>query len=76
MTGCRLLGDAITDAALLKEHFPYVRRGPDGEFVIPAANLDQFVRKYMELVDNKDHLDHLKMYRDSGARPVVDDIGD
>jgi hypothetical protein len=76
MSGSRLLGDTATGAALLKKHFPYVHRGPDGEFIIPATHIDRFVRKYMELADHKDHLDHLKMYRNGGGRPDSADIGD
>jgi len=73
---CTILGDAITNEEKLREYFPYVRREPNGDLVIPADRIGVFVKKYMELADNRDHLDRLTMYRNGPERQDSDKTGD
>ena len=47
---------------IIKKHFPYVRRGQNGEYIIPENKIGEFVRQYMELGDNRDHLQRLRSY--------------
>ncbi|MFP5238603.1 MAG: hypothetical protein ACLGQW_02115 [Acidobacteriota bacterium] len=44
------------------ESFPYVRLTPEGDLVIPANRVDEFVRKYLELSDNREHMERLRAY--------------
>jgi hypothetical protein len=60
----------------LKEQCPYLRRGANGEYVIPESKIGEFVRKFQELADSKDHLEHLRLYRAEGKRPPTTDIDD
>ncbi|WP_243439430.1 hypothetical protein [Fundidesulfovibrio soli] len=41
---------------------PFVRFTPEGDLVIPSARLDDFVRRYLELTDNREHMEHLIAY--------------
>jgi len=56
-----------------KERFDYVRRGENGEYIIPRDKVDRFVRTYLELSDSDEHLERLKLYRASGPRTTTQD---
>lgn len=60
----------------LKEHFPYVKRGESGEFIIPAESIESFVNTYLALSDNADHQERLRQYRASGKRLKPAEIDD
>lgn len=60
----------------LKEHFPYVKRGENGEFIIPAQKIEEFVTKYQTLSDNADHLERLRQYRAGGQRVKPSELDD
>jgi len=60
----------------LQEHFPYVKRGPDGEFIIPAQKIEEFVTKFQALSDNADHLERLRQYRVGGQRVKPSELDD
>ncbi|GFK95353.1 hypothetical protein NNJEOMEG_03215 [Fundidesulfovibrio magnetotacticus] len=55
------------------ERFDYVRRGPDGEYIIPRDKIDHFVHTYLELLDSAEHMERLKLYRGSAARDAGSD---
>jgi len=61
-------GGGQCDDDFLREHFPYVKRGAEGEFIIPAQKIEDFVSKYQTLSDNADHLERLRQYRAGGQR--------
>lgn len=60
----------------LKEHFPYVKRGESGEFIIPAERIESFVITYQMLCDNADHQERLRQYRAGGKRLKPAEIDD
>lgn len=76
MSRCQHMGSTLTNDAMLREHFPYISRGPAGEFIIPADRIEQFVHKVMDLADNQDHLELLKLYRQENHRPDPREIDD
>ncbi len=76
MEMCKGLEGYLLKEGVLEEHFPYVTRGLKGEFIIPEGKLDDFVLKYQELSDKRDHLERLKLYRAEGVRPDPDAIDD
>lgn len=61
---------------VLKEQFPYLKRGEAGEFIIPAQMIDDFVSRYQALSDNDDHLERLRQYRESGQRVKLSEVDD
>lgn len=65
----------MTDA-YLKKHFPYLKRNEEGDFVIPTQNVEQFVRTYMGLLDDEEHLGKLALYRNAGQRAKLSEIDD
>lgn len=76
MPACRQPGVPLTLDERLKELCPYLSRGEQGEYIIPASKIDEFVHKYLEISDSKDHLEHLRLYRAEGKRPLSSDIDD
>lgn len=58
------------------EYFPYLRFTTEGSLVIPADKVSDFVRKYLELSDSREHMERLKAYLggERGSCPV--DPGD
>ncbi|KAF0233367.1 MAG: hypothetical protein FD177_1760 [Desulfovibrionaceae bacterium] len=60
----------------LREQFPYLKRGENGEFIIPAQKIDDFVSKYQSLSDNDDHLERLRQYRAGGQRVKPSEFDD
>ena len=62
---CMDMGAALTDDVLLREHFPYVRLSEGGDFIIPADKVAAFVQKYMDLADSREHLEQLRLYRET-----------
>ena len=62
---CMDMGAALTDDVLLREHFPYVRLSERGEFIIPADKVAAFVQKYMDLTNSQEHLEQLRLYRET-----------
>jgi len=73
---CTPMGEFLTNDTLLREHFPYVRRSGQGEFIIPEDMVGAFVLKYIDLVNNKQHLELLSLYRAGKARPATGEIDD
>jgi hypothetical protein len=69
-------GESITADILLQEHFPYVRRGELGEFIIPADKVAAFVQKYTDLANAQEHLEQLRLYRDTVDRGDMEGIDD
>lgn len=76
MSQCQNMGSALTDESLLREHFPYINRGHDGEFIVPADRVEQFARKILDLMDNREHLERIKQYRKDNHRPDPSEIVD
>lgn len=76
MPACRQPGVPLNIDERLKEQCPFLTRGEQGEYVIPADKIGEFVHKYLELSDSSDHLEHLKFYRTEGKRPLSSDIDD
>jgi len=56
-----------------KERFAYVRRGEQGEYIIPADMIERFVQTYLELTDSAAHLERLRLYRTGGRRDAPGD---
>lgn len=73
---CTPMTGYLCKDGVLEEHFPYVTRGAEGEFIIPQTHIEEFVVKFLELRDKTEHLERLKLYRAQGARPGPDEIGD
>lgn len=66
-------GECLVPDGLVREYFPYARLSPQGEYVIPKDKVDEFVKKYNELVDSREHLERLAAYRAQGQYQNVDD---
>ena len=60
----------------LKKHFPYLKRNTEGDFIIPAIHVEAFVRTYMGLLDDAEHLEKLALYRNRGQRAELSEIDD
>ncbi|WP_243310829.1 hypothetical protein [Fundidesulfovibrio agrisoli] len=41
---------------------PFVRVTPEGDVLIPSDKLDDFVRRYLELTDSREHMERLLAY--------------
>lgn len=61
---------------LFTEHFHYVRRGLNGEYIIPEEKVEDFVRRYGELADNRDHLERLRAYLNDEKRSKPGELDD
>lgn len=68
-------GNCHDISEILRDHFPYVRRGEHGELIIPAEKVEDFVRKYQDLSATKEHLEYLRLYR-SGVRTKLGENDD
>lgn len=76
MRPCKSNGKGCCSDLSLSEKFQYVRRGPEGEYIIPEDKIEDFVRRYMDLVDNNDHLERLKAYLNTGKRNEPGEMDD
>jgi len=76
MSPCKSTGKCYCSDENILEKFHYVRRGPGGEYIIPEDKIEDFVRKYMELSDNQDHLERLRAYLNSEKRNKPGEMDD
>ncbi|MBI4806953.1 MAG: hypothetical protein HY795_17180 [Desulfovibrio sp.] len=76
MSPCRTKGKGCCSDDSISEQFQYVRRGPNGEYIIPEEKIEDFVRRYMELADNNDHLERLRAYLNTGMRNKPGELDD
>lgn len=72
----RTPGECLVPDGLMREYFPYARLTETGEYVIPKDRIDDFVKKYNEIVDSREHLEKLAAYRAQGLHQNQDREGD
>lgn len=69
-------GECLVPDGLMREYFPYARLSEQGEYVIPKDKLDDFVKKYNEIADSREHLEKLAAYRAHRLNQPLDCEGD
>jgi len=68
---CKTTDICVDSGAILRERFPYVRTTMEGELVIPMEKVEDFVRRFNEMLDAEEHAQQLRAYRANGVRKPV-----
>ncbi|GAB6037821.1 hypothetical protein JCM15519_23800 [Fundidesulfovibrio butyratiphilus] len=69
-------GECLIPDGLMQQYFPYARLSENGEYVIPKDKVDDFVKKYNEIADSREHQQILAAYRAQAPQDRQGDDGD
>lgn len=63
MSVCTPKPVSAEDLQWLRERFSYVEIHADGRISLPAECVEDFVRGFQDLLDSREHLERLSLYR-------------